>query len=117
MAASAGALSAWYGGYLDPEVGFTLHVTIESQIAPILGGMYSVAGAVTGAIVIQAISELTRIGFGAEEGVSQLVFGVVLVVGILFMPQGLFSLWQRLQPRQNVGDQPGSSDGVKDAPS
>lgn len=93
MAAGAGAVSTWYGGYLDPEIAFSLHTTIESQIATILGGIYTLAGPILGSIAIVALSEATRIGFGNHEGVSQLIFGVVLVLGILFMPNGLSGVW------------------------
>jgi branched-chain amino acid transport system permease protein len=94
MVGGAGAISTWYGGYLDPDVAFTMHVTIESQIASILGGMYTVAGPIVGAIAIVILSEATRLGLGAHEGASQLAYGVVLVLGILFMPRGLYGLWR-----------------------
>jgi branched-chain amino acid transport system permease protein len=86
-------MNCWYGGYLDPEVAFTLHFTILSQIAPILGGIYTVAGPVVGAIAIVGFSEGTRIGLGTVEGFSQLAFGVILVGCVLFMPNGLVGLW------------------------
>ncbi len=102
MAAGAGALNSWYGGFLDPDVGFNMHVTIESQIAPILGGMYTVAGPIVGAVAIVALSEATRLGLGAHEGASQLTYGVVLVLGVLFMPRGLYGLWRDLLPVRNA---------------
>lgn len=95
IASCAGAINAWYGGYLDPEVGFTLHFTILAQIAPLLGGIYTVAGPVIGAFGIVAFSEATRIWLGAIEGVSQLAFGLILVACILFMPNGLYGTWRR----------------------
>jgi branched-chain amino acid transport system permease protein len=94
MASAAGAINAWYGGYLDPEVAFTLHTTILSQIAPILGGIHTIAGPVVGAVAIIALSEGTRIWLGTMEGVSQLTFGLILVVCILFLPKGLIGLIQ-----------------------
>jgi branched-chain amino acid transport system permease protein len=100
MVSGAGAISAWYGGYLDPDVAFNVHTTIESQIAPILGGMYTLAGPTVGAIAIVALSEGTRIGLGAQEGASQLAYGAVLVLGILFLPRGLIGLWRSLRVRR-----------------
>ena len=92
MASAAGAINAWYGGYLDPEVAFTLHNTILAQIAPILGGIHTLAGPVIGSVAIIAFSETTRIWFGNIEGISQLTFGMVLVVCILFLPKGIEGL-------------------------
>lgn len=92
MASGAGAINAWYGGYLDPEVAFTLHNTILAQIAPILGGIHTIAGPVIGSVAIVALSEGTRIWFGNIEGVSQLTFGFILVICILFLPKGIEGL-------------------------
>jgi branched-chain amino acid transport system permease protein len=110
MVAGAGAINTWYGGYLDPEIAFNMHTTIEGQIATILGGIYSLVGPVFGSIAIVALSEATRLGLGAHEGASQLTFGVVLVLGVLFMPQGLNGIWKRLRRGHSIeaeaGDQP-----------
>lgn len=95
MASAAGAINAWYGGYLDPEVAFTLHNTILAQIAPILGGIHTLAGPVIGAVAIIALSEGTRIWFGDVEGISQMMFGFVLVICILFLPRGIEGLAHR----------------------
>ncbi len=95
MASLAGGISAWYGGYLDPEVAFGLQTTITAQIAAILGGMFSVAGPVAGAIAVVALGDLTRGLFGSVPGASQGLFGLVLVVTILFRPQGLIGLLRR----------------------
>lgn len=92
MASAAGAINAWYGGYLDPEVAFTLHNTILAQIAPILGGIHTIAGPVIGSVAIIALSEATRVWFGSIEGISQLAFGLVLVICILFLPRGIEGL-------------------------
>ncbi|HYG91755.1 MAG TPA: branched-chain amino acid ABC transporter permease [Azospirillum sp.] len=99
MASLAGGINAWYGGYLDPGMAFTLHFTILSQIAPILGGIHTLVGPVIGSIGIIFLSEGTRIAFGANEGYSQLIFGVVLVIGILFMPHGIYGVYRRLRQR------------------
>ena len=93
MATLAGGISSWYGGYLDPDVAFTLHNTILAQIAPIIGGVHTIAGPVIGSMVIIALSEATRYYLGDVEGVSQLTFGLILVLCILFMPRGVWSLF------------------------
>ena len=90
LASVAGCINAWYGGYLDPNIAFDLFVTVQAQIAPILGGLFTIAGPVVGSFGIVFLSELSRIWLGAHEGASQLVFGLVLVVGILFMPKGIY---------------------------
>jgi len=117
MASAAGAINAWYGGYLDPEVAFTLHNTILAQIAPILGGIHTLAGPVIGSVAIIAMSEGTRIWFGNIEGVSQLTFGLVLVTCILFLPRGMEGLFRRRQkasaPSRPLGGEVPAGQGAK----
>jgi branched-chain amino acid transport system permease protein len=100
LASGAGCINAWYGGYLDPNIAFDLFVTVEAQIAPILGGLFTIAGPVVGSFGIVFLSEVSRISLGAHEGASQLVFGTVLVAGILFMPKGIIGSLLRLHARR-----------------
>lgn len=92
LASLAGGINIWYTGYLDPEIGFDLHVTILSQIAPILGGIHTLAGPIIGAFVTIGLSETTRILVG-QQGYSLLIYGAVLVFAILYMPKGIYGSW------------------------
>jgi len=95
LASCAGVISAWYTGYLDPHAAFDLKITITSQIAPLFGGLYTVAGPVLGSIAILTISELTRLHFGYSAGVGLLAYGIILVFGVLVMPSGIVGLAKR----------------------
>jgi len=99
MASAAGGLAVWYGGYLDPAVAFDLHNTINAQIAPILGGIHSLPGPIVGAVATVGLSEVTRILLGGIEGVSLLVFGLILVLCTLYLPDGLYGAWRRARAR------------------
>jgi branched-chain amino acid transport system permease protein len=97
LASLAGAISMWRGGYLDPSVAFDLLTTINAQIAPILGGIYTLPGPIIGAVAAVALGELTRIFLGQFVGVSLLVFGMVLILLVLWLPNGIYgALRQRL---------------------
>lgn len=89
LASFAGAINVWNGGYLDPGVAFNLHTTLMSQIAPILGGIYTLSGPILGTLVAMGLGEVTRTMLGHLEGVSLLVFGVLLVVCVLYLPKGV----------------------------
>jgi len=95
LASCAGVISAWYTGYLDPHSAFDLKITITSQIAPLFGGLYTVAGPVLGSFAILTISELTRLHLGYSAGVGLLAYGVILVFGVLFMPSGIAGVGRR----------------------
>ncbi|TAK71750.1 MAG: branched-chain amino acid ABC transporter permease [Betaproteobacteria bacterium] len=89
MASYAGAVSVWYGGYLDPGVAFNLHITLMAQIAPILGGIYTLTGPILGTLAAAGLGEVTRQWLGHVEGVSLLVFGVTLAICVLYLPKGI----------------------------
>lgn len=89
VASLVGGIEVWHGGYLDPALAFDLHITITSQIAPILGGIYTLSGPVLGAVATILLGDATRIGLGHISGASLLVFGLVLVGCVLYLPQGI----------------------------
>jgi branched-chain amino acid transport system permease protein len=99
MASLAGGVNIWYSGFLDPSIGFDLHITILAQIAPILGGIHTLAGPIIGAFATIGISEFSRILLG-EQGGSLLVYGVILVVSILYMPKGIYGTWLAWRQRK-----------------
>jgi branched-chain amino acid transport system permease protein len=99
MASLVGGIEAWHGGYLDPATAFDLHNTITSQIAPILGGIYTLGGPVIGAIATVALGDATRLALGHVEGASLLVFGLVLMACVLFLPDGIHGAVAKLTRR------------------
>jgi branched-chain amino acid transport system permease protein len=103
IASCAGVISAWYTGYLDPGAAFEMRITISAQIAPLFGGLYTVSGPVIGAVTIMTLSELTRVYFGYSAGVGLLIYGIILVTGVLFMPSGVVGLYQRWRGRSKRG--------------
>jgi branched-chain amino acid transport system permease protein len=90
MASFAGGVNVWRGGYLDPGVAFELITTINSQIAPILGGIYTLPGPAIGAVLTVALGEVTRLTLGNIVGASLLLYGAVLVVIVLVLPNGVY---------------------------
>lgn len=102
IAAAAGMVSAWYTGYLEPGAAFDLKITISAQIAPLFGGLYSVAGPVLGALALLFVSEVTRLQFGSTAGFGLLAYGIVLVGGVMFMPGGIVGLFRRWTGRKRA---------------
>ena len=83
-AALAGALYAHFITYIDPGVfGFSVSETLLIMV--ILGGSGTLWGPVAGAVVFTALPELLRI---APE-VRSLLYGVVLLLIVLYRPAGL----------------------------
>jgi branched-chain amino acid transport system permease protein len=109
MAAIAGCLGGWHGGYVTPEIAFDLNYAILAQIAPILGGIYTVPGPILGSIAVVILSEMTRLLL-AQEGYGLLIYGLVLALAIKYMPHGLFALFtkgsrpERIAPPETAPD-------------
>ena len=61
----------------------------DQLIAPILGGIHTLGGPVIGALLGVLLSEATRIWLGTK-GFSLLVYGLALVLCILFLPNGVW---------------------------
>lgn len=114
----AGALYMNYNGFIDPETVFSLHdISIMAILVGIVGGVSTVYGPVVGAFIMVGVSEIFRTGgFGVLDALTYasgshaleiitkyikeahvLSFGVLVVLVILFLPNGVVGDWQRLK--------------------
>ncbi|MFL6662624.1 MAG: branched-chain amino acid ABC transporter permease [Rhizobacter sp.] len=75
--------------YIDPNIAFGPSTSVESLVAAIVGGMGTLWGPVLGAVVLHALAEFTRNLFGEAPGLNMVVYGVVLILIVLFLPRGL----------------------------
>lgn len=100
IAGFAGALYAYYANVISPE-SFLFMQSVIVVCMVVLGGMGSIPGVILGAIVLQALPQLIREAAGAArsefEVYRMLIFGVIIVVMVIFRPEGLLpgKLWRR----------------------
>jgi branched-chain amino acid transport system permease protein len=84
LSAVAGFLYAHFVMFISPEsFGFMVSVKIVTMV--VIGGMASVWGALLGASLLTLLPEVLH-GFAEYE---MIVFGLILMVVMIFMPQGL----------------------------
>jgi branched-chain amino acid transport system permease protein len=91
LASIAGALFASYITFIDPST-FTLNESIFLLAIVILGGLANNKGAVLGAVCLILLPEILRfVGFPSDIAAQmrQVVYGVILIVLMLYRPQGL----------------------------
>lgn len=91
-----GVFYAQYFLYLDPYIAYGPAISVESLLVPIIGGLGTLFGPLLGAAVLHAISELTRELIGDVPGISLALYGILLVVMVLFLPRGLAGLVNRI---------------------
>jgi len=91
LTAVAGAFYANYFLFVDPTIVLPLALSVEIVLMAIIGGLGTVAGPVLGAVLLKLSSELFRnLTAGTKyEQAHVLVYGALLVIVILFMPDGL----------------------------
>jgi branched-chain amino acid transport system permease protein len=114
----AGALYMNYMGFIDPHVVFSLHdISIMAILVAIVGGVGTMYGPAAGALIMVALQEVFRTaGFGALKGLSDamgggfmtvvtkyvsqahvLAFGILVVVVIMNLPNGVVGDWARIK--------------------
>ncbi len=92
---AAGAFYVQVFQYIDPGIAFGPHVSVEALVGAIVGGMGTLWGPVLGAVVLHTLADLTRNLFGAVPGISLVIYGVVLVLIVMFLPRGLAGILDR----------------------
>jgi branched-chain amino acid transport system permease protein len=85
IASFAGSLFAHQQSFISPE-SFSFFFSIELVTMVVLGGMASTFGAVFGAIMLTFLPELLVV----FEDYEVMIFGAILMLTMIFLPQGLF---------------------------
>lgn len=85
-----GSLFAQYFLWLEPGFCVSLDLSIQFALYAIIGGMGTAIGPILGASLITPLQIFLRAAFGtAASGISMLIYGLILVVVVLFMPKGI----------------------------
>ena len=98
LTALGGAIYGQYFMYLNPETVSGITVSLQIVFAAIAGGVYSMFGPSVGALVTLALTEGLRVWFGTEFiGGANTIYGILLVLCVIFMPQGVVGALQGLK--------------------
>jgi len=111
----AGGLYAFILGFINPE-SFHLIMSIMFLAMVVIGGLGSIMGSIAGAalmtyldIKLQAIQDIPGIGpalvsfsqkymnVGGISNVAVIVFGLIMILIVLFEPLGIFGFWIRVK--------------------
>jgi len=99
----AGALFAHHLSYLAPDV-FNVLLSLKLLLMIVVGGLGSILGAVFGAIFISLLPVLLSYlkdvlppEIGQQAGLEPLLFGLIIVLFILFEPAGIYGRWMKLR--------------------
>jgi branched-chain amino acid transport system permease protein len=99
----AGALFAHYVRFLAPDA-FDVLLSVQFLTIVFVGGLGSLRGAIFGAIFVRLLPQAIAIvrddlpfGIGRLPGLEPSLFGLVLVLVILFQPGGINGLWLKIK--------------------
>jgi len=79
-------------GFATPDTVFSADFTLLPLAMALLGGVYSTTGPIFGAVLLGLVSEWLKLKIPYGHLV---VYGIIIVIVILFMPQGLGQLVRR----------------------
>jgi len=118
--AVAGSFYGLYVGFVDPGTVLTVDVSVQIVLICIVGGIGTILGPMIGALVLVPLSEALRsnvlaeglfalgvdptskVGLFLRENLAHahvLIYGILVVVVILFMPEGVLGFARKLMRR------------------
>jgi branched-chain amino acid transport system permease protein len=90
MTGFAGALYCQYQMFISPDTVSGISVSLQMVFAAVVGGIYVLLGPTVGAFITILLAEFLRIFFGTGAvGWDNIIYGSLLVLFIIFLPQGL----------------------------
>jgi branched-chain amino acid transport system permease protein len=85
-----GSFHAMYFTFIEPGAIFSLELSIQIAMFALIGGLGTISGPVIGTLLVLPLAELGRNWLGNYgAGLHGLVYGIVLVVVVLTIPNGL----------------------------
>lgn len=105
LTALGGAFYAYYIQYIDPSSTFTLDLSLQFAMISIIGGLGTALGPVAGAFILVPLGQALRSWLGGSlNGLHLFIYGVLLVVVVLTLPQGLVvTLLNRMRRSRQKG--------------
>lgn len=88
----AGGLMAALVGFISPE-SFNILESINYLSMIVIGGLGSILGSVLGALLISALQHF----LSGVKSVPQVIYGVILVLVVIFEPLGLRGRWLKMR--------------------
>jgi len=97
---AAGAVMATRWTYIDPFMAFNMNYSFTPVLMAIFGGVGQLGGVVVGAIIFAYLEQILITKYPYYY---MLLFGIVMVISMLFLPNGLAGLVQKLRARTTGG--------------
>src|SRR6266550_8766818 len=98
----AGALYAMMFGFVDPESGLGILISVKILIMAALGGAGLLFGPLVGAAILVPLEEISNNLLGGKgAGLTFVVYGAIILLIARFQPGGILTLIKRLWAKRN----------------
>jgi ABC-type branched-subunit amino acid transport system ATPase component/ABC-type branched-subunit amino acid transport system permease subunit len=99
----AGGIYGYYISFIDPLGMFNILISVQIILSLLLGGRATLWGPVLGAFIIEWLNETSNNEFGGGNA-RLLIFGGLLALVVLFLPQGIIPTVNRwIEQRRTRG--------------
>jgi branched-chain amino acid transport system permease protein len=103
LTALGGALYGQYQLYINPDTMGGIGVSLQIVFAVIAGGMFVQFGPTVGALFTLMLAEGLRVAVGNEvPGLDSTIYGLMLVLFIIFMPNGILGKILEVRARKRA---------------
>ncbi len=99
FAGATGSTMATRWTYIDPSIAFNPLFSFMPVLMAIFGGIGSITGQIIGAAVLTLLADLLLTEFPYYY---MLIYGIILVVVILFLPGGIVGLWDSMKKHRRT---------------
>jgi branched-chain amino acid transport system permease protein len=99
ITASGGGFYAQYFLFVDAGIAYGPWISIEALLAPIIGGVGTVFGPLSGALVVKTLSEFAKLATGDAPGLDLVIYGCILILFVAVAPRGVAGILSDLRQR------------------
>jgi branched-chain amino acid transport system permease protein len=98
FAGATGSTMATRWTYIDPSIAFNPLFSFMPILMAIFGGIGSITGQIIGATILTLLADFLLTEFPYYY---MLIYGIILVAVILFLPGGIIGLWESIKKRRH----------------
>ena len=86
----AGTFYAQYVAFIEPDIVFASHISVQLALLSIIGGIGTVFGPLVGSLFLTPLDIFLRGWLGGVfSGLNFVVYGVILILAVMYFPLGI----------------------------
>jgi branched-chain amino acid transport system permease protein len=108
FAAIGGTFYAQYILFIEPDTVLSFAFSVQVALVTIIGGMGTALGPIVGSFLLTPLSMLLRAYLGGGlSGLHIVIYGVLLIIVVLFLPEGIVNTIKGHLKRHRAGEEIG----------